>query len=263
MAEFKCISCGAVKESEKSCRCPVCGYKMLEMPYDKAEALGREIRDFIGKLRLTKVTGDSFEIFREVPLDDTDEDDNSEKKVKIIQKSQDDTRFPDFYTIQRYVCAATKTEIFCERLNESIEQIRKHIHGAYFQQYQVSLEDLKDTIKELDEVLKEALSWVEVKAELPEVQLPKITLAYMETPDESLLALADEILNALFVLSSKMLKFIKQNNIYGTAYCEKPKRIYHPEKDADYIRDLALCKERVEETIAKKYDIAVKIIPNL
>ena len=253
MAEFKCISCGAVKESEKSCRCPVCGYKMLEMPYDKAEALGREIRDFIGKLRLTKVTGDSFEIFREVPLDDTDEDDNSEKKVKIIQKSQDDTRFPDFYTIQRYVCAATKTEIFCERLNESIEQIRKHIHGAYFQQYQVSLEDLKDTIKELDEVLKEALSWVEVKAELPEVQLPKITLAYMETPDESLLALADEILNALFVLSSKMLKFIKQNNIYGTAYCEKPKRIYHPEKDADYIRDLALCKERVEETIAKKY----------
>lgn len=254
MAEFKCISCGAVKESEKNCSCPVCGYKMLETPYDKDEALRREIRDFIGKLRLTELTGDSFEFFREAPLDETDEDDNDgEKKVKIIRKSQDDKRFPDYHTIQGYVCAATKTEMFCERLNESIEQIRKHIHAAYFQQYQVSLEDLKDTIDGLDEVLKEALSTVAVKAELPEVQLPKITLAYMETPDQSLVPSADEILNDLLELSRKMLKFIKQNNIYGTVYREKPKRAYHPTEDADYIRDLARCKERVEKTLAKKY----------
>ena len=254
MAEFKCISCGAVKESEKSCSCPVCGYKMLETPYDKDEALRREIRGFIGKLRLTEVTEDSFEFFREVPLDNTDEDDDdSDKKVKIIRKSQDDKRFPDYHTIQGFVCAATKTEMFCERLNESIEQIRKHIHASYFQQYQVSLEDLKDTFDGLDEVLQEALSAIEVKVELPEVQLPKITLAYMETPDQSLLPLADEILNALLELSRKILKFIKQNNIYGTAYREKPKRTYHPEKDADYIRDLARCKERAEKTLAKKY----------
>lgn len=255
MAEFKCISCGAVKESEKSCSCPVCGYKMLETPYDKDEALRREIRDFIGRLRLTEVTGDSFEFFREVPLDETDDadDDDGKKKVKTIKKSQDDKRFPDFHTIQGFVCAATKTEMFCERLNESIEQIRKHIHASYFQQYQVSLEDLKDTFDGLDEVLQEALSAIEVKVELPEVQLPKITLAYMETPDQSLLPLADEILNALLELSRKILKFIKQNNIYGTAYREKPKRTYHPEKDADYIRDLARCKERAEKTLAKKY----------
>lgn len=254
MTEFKCISCGAVKESEKSCSCPVCGYKMLETPYDKDEALKREIRDFIGKLRLTEVTGDSFEFFREVPLDETDDDDDDgKKKVKIIWKSQDDKRFPDYNKIQGYVCAATKTEMFCERLNESIEQIRKHIHTSYFQQYQVSLEDLKDTIDGLDEVLQEALSAVEVKADLPEVQLPQITLAYMETPDQSLLPLADEILNALLELSRKVLKFIKQNNIYGTAYREKPKRAYHPEEKADYIRDLARCKERLDKTLAKKY----------
>ena len=252
MAELKCINCGAVKESEKSCSCPVCGYKMLEVPYDKDKALRREIRDFIGKLRLKEVTGDSFEFFREVPLDENDDHDG-EKKVKIIRKSQDDKHFPDYHTIQGYVCAATKTEMFCERLNESIEQIRKHIHAAYFQQYQVSLEDLKNTIEGLDEVLKEALSAVEVKVDLPEIQLPKITLAYMETPDQSLLPLADEILNALLELSRKMLKFIKQNNIYGTAYREKPKRAYHPGEDADYIRDLAHCKEQVDKTLAKKY----------
>jgi SpoVK/Ycf46/Vps4 family AAA+-type ATPase len=252
MAEFKCISCGAVKKSEKSCSCPVCGYKMLEMPYDKDDALRREIRGFIGRLRLTEVTGDSFEFFREVPLNETDDDDDK-KKVKTIRKSQDDKRFPDFHTIQGFVCAATKTEMFCERLNESIEQIRKHIHASYFQQYQVSLENLKDTFDGLDEVLQEALSAVEVKVDLPEVQLPKITLAYMETPDQSLLPLADEILNALLELSRKVLKFIKQNNIYGTAYREKLKRTYHPEANADYIRDLARCKERVEKTLAKKY----------
>lgn len=255
MTEFKCISCGAVKESEKSCSCPVCGYKMLEMPYDKDEALKREIRDFIGKLRLTEVTGDSFEFFREVPLDETDDDDDDDgkKKVKIIWKSQDDKRFPDYNKIQGFVCTATKTEMFCERLNESIDQIRKHIHASYFQQYQVSLEDLKDTIDGLDEVLQEALSAVEVKADLQEVQLPQITLAYMETPDQSLLPLADEILNALLELSRKVLKFIKQNNIYGTAYRERPKRAYHPEEKADYIRDLARCKERLDKTLAKKY----------
>lgn len=158
--------------------------------------------------------------------------------------------FPDYHTIQGYVCAATKTEMFCERLNESIEQIRKHIHAAYFQQYQVSPEDLKTTIEGLDEVLKEALSAVEVKVDLPEIQLPKITLAYMETPDQSLLPMADEILNALLELSRKILKFIKQNNIYGTAYREKPKRAYHPGEDADYIRDLAHCKEQVDKTLA-------------
>ena len=57
--------------------------------------------------------------------------------------------------------------------------------------------DFKKARSLFDEVLKEALSTVEVKVDLPEVQLPKITLAYMETPDQSLLPLADEILNAL------------------------------------------------------------------
>lgn len=98
MAEFKCISCGAVQESEESCICPVCGYKMLEMPYDKEEALKREIRDFIEKLRLTEVNGDFFEFFREVSSDKTGDD--GKKKVKIIWKSQDDKRFPDYRKIQ-------------------------------------------------------------------------------------------------------------------------------------------------------------------
>jgi len=252
MAEFRCIGCGAVKESEKSCSCPVCGYKMLKTPYEREQALRQEIRDFLRKLRLTEVTEDSLEFFREAPLEETDADDGK-KKAKIIPKSQDDKRFPDYQTIQGYVCAATKTEMFFERLNESMEEIRKHIHTAYFQQYQVSFKSLKDTIGGYDTVLKEALSAAAVKAGLPEVQLPKVTLAYWETPDQSLLPLADEILDALLELSHKMLRFIKRNNIYGAAYQEKPKRAYHPAEDADYMSDLARCKERVDKILAKKY----------
>ncbi|MBP3646452.1 MAG: AAA family ATPase [Clostridia bacterium] len=255
MAEFKCISCGAVKESEKSCSCPVCGYKMVETPYDKTAVLRREICDFIGKLRLKEITEDSFEIFREDSMDQSGND--SEKKAKIILKTQDDKRFPDYLTIQRYVCAATKTEMFCERLNESVEQIRKHIHTSYFQRYQVSLEDIKDAIDGLDEILKEALSAAGVKADLPEVQMPGITLDYTETPDQSLLPLADDILDALLELSRKMLKFIKQNNVYGTAYRKKTKRSYHPEENTDYIRDLARCKEQVDKTLAKRYVVDI------
>lgn len=251
MAEFKCISCGAVQESEESCICPVCGYKMLEMPYDKEEVLKQEIRDFIEKLRLTEANGDFFEFFREVSSDKTDDD--GKKKVKIIRKSQDDKRFPDYRKIQEYVCDATKTEMFCERLDKSIEEIRKHIHTAYSQQYQASFENMKDTIDERDEVLKKALAAVGVKVDFPEAQLPKFTLAYTETPDQSLLPLADEILNALLELSRKMLKFIKQNNIYGTAYRERPKRTYQPAEDADYRKDLDRCRGRLEKTLAKKY----------
>ena len=256
MAVYKCINCGEEKEG-RSHSCSVCGYRMFEMPYDRAEVLRREIRGFIRKLRLTKVTENSFAVFREVPMDDTRADhtdgDDGRKKVRIIRKSEDDKRFPDYRTIQGYVCEATKTEMFFQRLNQSVEQIRNHLHTSYFQKYQVSSEDLKDMICRFDEVLKEALSETGVKTELPEVQLQKMTLDYQETPDPSLLPLADEILDALPELFRKMLKFIRQNNIYGTVYQQKPERTYHPAADADYTGDLTRCREEIEETLAKKY----------
>lgn len=98
MAEFRCIGCGAVKESEKSCSCPVCGYKMLKTPYEREQALRQEIRDFLRKLRLTEVTEDSLEFFREAPLEETDADDGK-KKAKIIPKSQ---MISDSLTIKRF-----------------------------------------------------------------------------------------------------------------------------------------------------------------
>ena len=67
MAEFKCISCGAIKESEKPCSCPVCGYKMFETPYERAEIFRKEIKDFIAHLKLSEIPDQSFDIYRKVP----------------------------------------------------------------------------------------------------------------------------------------------------------------------------------------------------
>ncbi len=251
MAEYKCISCGEVKESDAGCSCPVCGYKMFAAPYDKDGVLRREIRGFIGRLRLTPESEVSFDFFREVPSKAPD--DTKEKKKEIILKSQDDKRFPDFARIQGFVCSATKTEMFCERLDESIEEIRKHLHTAYSQDYQVSLKGVRDSVEALDAVLKDALAAVHIDAAIPEVTLPGIALAYSETPDASLLPLADDVLNGLLDLSRKIFRFIKQNNIYGNAYRARPKMAYQPSEETDYAKDLSQCRERIDQTLAKRY----------
>lgn len=211
MAEFKCISCGAVKESEKPCSCPVCGYKMFETPYERAEIFRKEIKDFIAHLKLSETPEQSFEIYRKEPK----KKDPESQEFDIIKKADDDSRFPVFAKIQGYVCASTKTEMFYDRLNTSIEQIRKHIHENYAQDYQVSLQCIKDSIDALDSVLKEALSVIDIKLDIPEWTAPELKLAYCETPDDELLGVADKILDDLAALSDKIKKFIKQNNIYG------------------------------------------------
>ena len=126
MAEFKCISCGEVKESEKECICPVCGYKMFETPYERAEVLRKEIREFIAQHRLNEIPLDSFDIFRKVLKEGRTEADGEE--FDIIHMSEDNARFPGFLKIREYICSSEKTEIFHERVNNSLEQIRKHIH---------------------------------------------------------------------------------------------------------------------------------------
>ena len=255
MAEFKCISCGAIKESEESCSCPVCGYKMFETPYEREEALRKEIQGFMGKLRPTEIPDDSFIVYREVSSKKTS--DAKEKEPEIILKSEDDKRFPGYTTIQGYVCAATKTEMFCARLNESIEQIRKHIHTAYSQQYNVVLDSVSDTVKELDAVLGQAMTAVGIQESLPEIELPEISLAYSETPDESLLPVADAILTSLEDLSRKFLRFVKQNNIYGTVYRERLKSTYKPSENPDYLKDLTSCQKQIDKTLAKRYTVDI------
>ena len=253
MPEFKCISCGAVKESEKPCSCPVCGYRMFETPYERAEILRKEIKDFISHLKLSEIPEQSFDIYRKVP----EKKDPESQEFDVVKKTEDDSRFPDFAKIQGYVCASTKTEMFYERLRTSIEQIRKHIHDSYAQDYDVSLQHIEDLTDELDSVLKEALSAMDIKMDIPEWAAPELKLAYCETPDTRLLGIADKLLDDIALLSDKVRKFIKQNNIYGTAYQKRPRKAYMPSEENDYIGDLNKCSAKVSKVLAKNYTVDV------
>ena len=42
MTEFKCINCGEIKDSEKICSCPKCGYRMFELPYERRDKIIEE-----------------------------------------------------------------------------------------------------------------------------------------------------------------------------------------------------------------------------
>ena len=255
MAEYKCICCGAIKESNKACSCPVCGYKMFAMPFEREDVLKKEIREFVGGLRLKEIPKDGLDIIRKIPKKTSQ--DLDEPEFDIIYKEHDDARFPGFKKIQDYVCASSKTEMFCERLNESIGQIRKHIHEPHEQTYQVSCENIKIILNDLDETLKEALSVLDLNVDVSEWNMPEINLDYSELPDDKLIPAADVLLDALLELSDKIRKFIKQNNIYGTAYQKKPKSKYKPSEEKDHLGDLTRYQEAVNKVLAKKYVVDI------
>ena len=126
MAEFKCISCGAVKESEKPCSCPECGYKMFPLPYDRKNTLINEIRDFVIGYEISSVEN---------------------KDLTYKDKAKDDARFPDFGKIQGYVCNAKSTEMFFKHYYQSLTNLREHIRTPFQNKYEVITTTLKYRIE--------------------------------------------------------------------------------------------------------------------
>lgn len=253
MSEYKCISCGAVREYDKDCSCPVCGYRMFAAPYDRKEKLRKEILDFVTKLKFSEIDDTDFSLYRKKPARK-----GGEEEAELIPKEQDDElRFPDFEKIQGYVCHAQKTEIFYERLCESIEEIRKHIHTPYQQNYTVSTKPLKDEIDELEAVLKQVLTALCVSEKITDSALPVISVCYSETPEDALLGLADQILDLALALAEKIRKFIKQNNIYGTAYQKAPENTFKLLENMDYAAEMDKCLSLLQNTIDKKYTVDI------
>lgn len=255
MATWRCISCGTTKESEKSCVCPECGYRMFEAPYERGELLKKEIRGFLQKLMPHEIRRDGFLVYRQVSKGVNRE--TGEEILERVLKSADDQRFPDFLKIQNYVCDAVKTEQFYQRLTTSICEIRKHMHTPFAQDYKVSLLHIKTETERMDAVLTEACSQVDLSVQLPELMLEDLGLAYCETPNAELLAIADEILDNLAALAEKIRKFIRQNNIYGTAYKKHPKPQYKLTKERDVRQDLRKCGDQLSRVLSKRYVVDI------
>lgn len=244
MAQYQCISCGEIRETDSVCSCPICGYRMFEMPYDRSEQLRKEILHFMEQLRLTEIPESAFQYERIV-------------NGKTVTKAQDAQRFPSFQKIQNYVCSAKKTEQFCERLIESLEELKKHIHAPFAQEYSVCFRSVDRKLAVWDDVLKQAAAALQINCEIPDAELPEIMLNYAQTPDESLLPIADELLALLRSLSDKIKRFIKQNNIFGTAYQKKPKSPFRSPEDSDKTYGMEQCKKTLEKILAKRYVVDI------
>ena len=287
--EYKCICCGEIKESEKQCGCPNCGYKMYHTPYDRKEVLIGEIKGFIKQLELSEI-----------------------KKGDLVfaGKAKDEKRFPDFTKIQSYACSADKTEGFFDRINQSLEQINEHIHKPFHKQYKVDYTPLKVKIEGFEVVLQAALADLGIEISFDEIVIPKTSekkkkesapkeidpddvfavdvpdadeepktepveekkteevkvpvlpaavMDYEENPNDALMTETEELINLLEKLSEKIRKVIKINNIYGTTHKKKPKDIYKakPGVEPNYEQELAKAVGYVSKILDKKYEVDI------
>ena len=233
MAEYKCISCGEIKESESPCSCPMCGYKMFEMPYERKNVLASEIDNFISRLEVTTVVREDL-IFE--------------------GKEKDDARFPDYDKILKYVTSQARTEGFLTNLLETAEQLKLHFTSQFSKTYPISFENLNGIIKEYDEVLIAAAEILSpgTKIELPDLEWEEAFLMYSENQNKYLWFSANELIDLIEKLAKKIVKFIKVNNLYGNNHK------YHPKKRGDQYTENTEFKDELEDAISKVEGILAK-----
>ncbi len=247
---YRCICCGNTKSSEKDCTCSECGYKMYPTPYERKNILVEEIQNFIKSLMINQID-DCFSYYRKKQKRKAKKDDS--EIFDIILKSEDDSRFPCFDKIQHFVCSADRTEKFIERLNDSLDQIEKYISSAYQQKYEIDFTGLIEIVEESDETITKALNVFGENFEAEKIEIPEAVLDYSEIPDEELLMKAKELLDLLHELASKIHKFIKLNNIYGTAYSKKFIVKNVTEEHIDYVNVLTSAVNKTQKILDKKY----------
>ena len=239
MLTYKCINCGEIKESDGTCICSVCGYRMFEMPYDRKEVLRSEIERFIASLEINKINRDDL-IF------------------EGIEKDTD--RFPSYDKILKYVSHSERTENFLKNLLETAEQLKIHFNSRFSKTYPISFESIEGIVAEYDKVLSDAFQIIvpEKKIDIGNVKFENFSLLYVENPNKYLWLSAKELLELIEKLANKIVKFIKVNNLYGNIHKYHPTedKNKYPE-DTDFKDELENAIMKTEEIIAKKYYVDI------
>ena len=233
MAEYKCISCGEVRESENSCSCHVCGYKMFETPYVRRDILISEIERFFTSLEVQTI-----------------------KREDLIfdGKDKDESRFPDYDKILRYVSSRDRTEDFLDNLLETVKQLKLHYTSQFSNTYPVSFENVNDVIEEYDEVLCHAARLLVsgFSVQLKPVEWQKLSLLYVENQNKYLWSSANELLDLIEKLAKKIVRFIKVNNLYGNNHK------YHPANRGGKYSKKTEFKDELEDAISETRGILSK-----
>ncbi len=238
MAEYQCIGCGATTESEMPCTCSVCGYTMYPLPFQRGEKLRSEIRRFVDCV-----------IHEECSCSD----------LIFAGLEQDQNRFPDFGKIQSYVCASQKTEIFSERIGNTLEQLRKYFTTPFRKKYNANLSGLSNRIGARDGQLKEIMETLQCSCMFHEIAFPEIRFCYEELPNPQLLPSAEVLLEKLGQLAEKIYLFIRKNNLYGIAFDKRLGRFKLEDEDGaiDWQLHFQQCETTVEDTLSKPYKIDI------
>lgn len=240
MAEYKCICCGEVINSETTCTCPICGYKMVELPYNRKEVLIEEIRSFLKALRVNQIIREDL-IF--------------------VNKDKDDKRFPSFEKIQEYVAKQEKTEDFIKALKYSVENIQVHYRNDFSKTYKTSMEFVDNIVQKKGNVLKEAMYVIEPNGEysIADVKWPSVEMIYSERIDKYLASSARELLDSINKVSEKIEHFIRFNNLYGASHSIMPSDGFKKTDGSkiDYKEELEKCIEAVDHVLRKKYELDI------
>lgn len=233
MNEYKCISCGTIRESEDSCSCPVCGYKMFETPYDRRSMLISEIERFFSSLEVQTI---------------------SREDLIFNGKDKDEKRFPDYDRILRYVSGQSRTESFLNNLLETVRQLKLHYTSSFSKTYSVSFKNVDAAIDRYDKVLYRAAQLLVpgFSVQLKPMEWQKLSLLYAENQNKYLWLSANDLLNQIEALAKKIVRFIKVNNLYGD------KHKYYPDKREKKYTEKTDFKDELENAISETLDILAK-----
>ena len=239
MPEYRCIGCGALKESDKPCCCPVCGYMMFQTPYDRKSIMVSEIESFIARLKVKTVVRED---------------------LAFDGKDTDDSRFPDYDKILRYVSSRDRTEDFLNNLLETVEQLKLHFTSEFSKTYPVSFKNIDGIIGQYDGVLYAAAQILipGTMIKLPNIDWEDVSLLYSENQNKYLWFSANELLELIEKLAKKIVRFIKINNLYGNNHKYYPDKLKDTfSKDTDYKDELENAISATEAILLKKYVVDI------
>lgn len=238
MKKYQCIACGTVKDCEKSCMCPICGYMMFPQPYDRSEVIISEIRRFVERIVAQKIEVQSLPF----------------GKLK-----EDMHRFPSFSKIKTYVSRAEKTEIFYHRLKTSLEQTQQYFHETFCKRYSSKNDTLDMLSDRTSALLKNVLLKLGIEIQWKKAVFPTITVQYTEVPHQDYIHLADQLLDRIVQLSDKINQFIKANNIYGCAYNQEtePPKMQKNHTEINWQEVLSKHISACDNILKKKYVIDI------
>ena len=238
MKKYQCIACGTVKDCEKSCMCPICGYMMFPQPYDRSEVIISEIRRFVERIVAQKIDVQSLPF----------------GKLK-----EDMHRFPSFSKIKTYVSRAEKTEIFYHRLKTSLEQTQQYFHETFCKRYSSKNDTLDMLSDRTSALLKNVLLKLGIEIQWKKAVFPTVTVQYTEVPHQDYIHLADQLLDRIVQLSDKINQFIKANNIYGCAYDQEiePPKMQKNHTEINWQEVLSKHISACDSILKKKYVIDI------